>query len=288
MTLTSFEYLRLDELRDSAEQQNATFSAAKPFRHLVFDGLVKPERLATLADEFPDPEWPGWNDVDHAFQRYKRACSDVSVMPQHVRNLVYELNSGPFLNYLSSVTGIPQLLPDPHLNGGGMHMTTEGGTLTPHTDFHTVRGNPLFRRLNLLLYLNPGWTDENNGNLELWDKKTDKIVEEVMPELGTCVIFQTDDVSVHGFSKPVTGRNRSSIAMYYYTAEDAEEFSGDTVTYWRVKNADSGGLAAKMRYAAYTMFSQAARVTSSLTWRLRAQAKRYQPAPHESIGAENH
>ena len=43
--------------------------------------------------------------------------------------------------------------------------------LNIHSDFqsHIINKN-WARRLNLLLYFNKGWTEKNNGNIELWDK----------------------------------------------------------------------------------------------------------------------
>lgn len=267
------DMLDLDALNEKAPEFRKAFETGQPFRHLVFDNLVKPEKLETLANEFPDANWTGWSDVDHEHQRYKRSCGDTAVIPENLRKVIFELNSGSFMKWLSDVTGIAQVLPDPHLIGGGLHMTTPGGTLTPHTDFHVVRDNPLYRRLNLLLYLNPGWQDENHGALELWDKKKDRIEHEVMPELGRCVIFQTDDVSLHGFTKPVAGRPRCSVALYYYTAEDADEFSGDGATYWRAQSVPAKGVSDWMRLRAYRSLLVSAHAASSFAWRTRKLAQ---------------
>jgi len=167
--------LDMNKLSAEAPDLKKSFAAARPFRHLVIDNLIVPEKSEALASEFPAPDWTGWNNVDHEHQRYKHSCSNIAAIPDKLRRMIFELNSGPFMNWLAEVTGISQILPDPHLIGGGLHMTLPGGTLTPHTDFHVVRDNPLFRRLNLLLYLNPGWQEDNFGALELWDKKKDRI-----------------------------------------------------------------------------------------------------------------
>jgi hypothetical protein len=63
----------------------------------------------------------------------------------------------------------------------------------------------------------------------------------VTPEWGTCVIFQTDARSVHGFPKPIVeGQWRRSLALYYYTSEEASSFSGDSYTHWRKSVRVSG------------------------------------------------
>jgi hypothetical protein len=197
----------------------------------------------------------------------------VDEIPIPLRTLIYELCSGPFLDWLSDVTEIPLILPDSHLIGGGLHVSGPGGTLTPHTDFHVVNGVSLYRRLNLLFYLNEGWTAQNGGQLELWNKKNDRVERTVMPSLGTCVIFQTDSNSMHGFMSPVAGRNRRSVALYYYTAADAKKFAGDGTTQWRFASAAQTSQPwLRWRTQAVLMF--ASRAFSSLAWRTAAIADR--------------
>ena len=130
------------------------------------------------------------------------------------------LNSAPFLIRLSGLTGIPNLLPDPYLNGAGPHIITRGGYLDVHVDFNRLFG--LRRRLNLLIYLCPDWKSEWGGNLELytgWGELHD-IIE---PGMNKAVIFETSEKSFHGHPKPLRcpeDQQRISWAMYYYTQDD--------------------------------------------------------------------
>jgi hypothetical protein len=266
-------WINMPSLDARVENQRQSFQEAQPFRHLIFDDLVTQDRLSSLIDAFPDTDWSGWQYVSHEHQYLKQSCSDTSTIPEPLRTLIYELNSAPFLRWLSHVTSIPEILPDPNLFGGGLHVTGPGGTLTPHTDFHVVKGLPLFRRLNLLLYLNPEWSEQNGGMLELWNKDRDLIEKTILPTAGTCVLFQTDDDSMHGFTMPVAGRNRQSVAMYYYTAVDAEKFSGDGATYWRSQSmAKDTNSWLRLQTQHFLLFGS--RVASSISWRLAALADR--------------
>ena len=93
-------------------------------------------------------------------------------------------------------------------------------------------------------------------------------VKAVAPDWGTCVIFETDTHSVHGFSTPVTsgGRWRRSIALYYYTSEDTESFGGDTNTYWRPPRRLTDGR--RLRYALHDALLLVARGISFLAHRV--------------------
>jgi hypothetical protein len=67
--------------------------------------------------------------------------------------------------YHSSLLG---LIPDPWDEGGGVHAIAPGGYLKVHTDFPFHRTMRLWRRVNVLLYLNDEWDDSWGGHLELW------------------------------------------------------------------------------------------------------------------------
>ena len=93
-----------------------------------------------------------------------------------------------------------------------------------HVDFNVLEGEPtLYRRLNLLLYLNPGWNEEWGGQVEFWDREVKTCVQRYVPGLNRCVVFETSDISYHGVA-PLTcpeSEVRRSFAAYYYTLEPA-------------------------------------------------------------------
>ena len=79
--------------------------------------------------------------------------ADESKLPLVIRALIQELNSGYFVRSLEKLKGIPELLADAKLVGGGVHMIERGGKLSVHVDFSHHPINGLNRRLNFLLYL---------------------------------------------------------------------------------------------------------------------------------------
>ncbi|MDB4459017.1 2OG-Fe(II) oxygenase [bacterium] len=270
------KWINLPNLEAAAEDTKEVFQKALPFKHLVLDDLVEAGKVSQLCKAFPEKEWDGWTDVGHEHQFKKSICKQVDLMPDSFSELVSELNSGPFIKWLESITGVKNILPDPNLFGGGLHLTGIGGTLTPHIDFHVVKGFPLFRRINLILYLNEGWEESDGGQLELWDKAKDEISIKVPSVAGRCVVFLTDSVSLHGFTTPVANKSRKSVAMYYYTAEDAEKFGGDEETYWRSDSiSKEGGGGDRRRLIMQRLFLGGARISSGISWRLKALASKY-------------
>ncbi|HRW39427.1 MAG: 2OG-Fe(II) oxygenase [Acidimicrobiales bacterium] len=254
-------HLRLPSADEAASAADG-FRSAAPFPHVVWHDLIDLEPAAVAA-AFPAPDHPCWRHYEDDYQPGKRICSDVEAMPDLLASLVHELNSPRALEALEALTGIGQLIPDPHLEGGGLHASGPGGILTPHTDFHIYARLGLYRRINLILYLSDGWNpDERGGALELYVPGAAEPTSTVAPTFGTCVVFQTDDRSPHGFAVPVpAGHERRSIALYYYTAEEAEGFSGDTNTYWQTHGEARG--TARIRLGAYRALLFGSR---SLSW----------------------
>jgi hypothetical protein len=253
---------------DDAERLRDRYLAAGPFRHLVLDDFLAVDR-EILAADFPTPEWAGWERYRDEYQKGKLICSDVARIPPTTRALVEELSAPAFLHFLETVTGIEKLLPDPYLEGGGLHASGPGATLTPHTDFHVYTRLDLYRQVNVLLYLNPDWRPEDGGALELFEPGTDyaQPVHSIDPVWGRLVIFRTDDRSPHGSTKPVAhNRFRRSIALYYYTAHDTGSFAGDTNTYWKTHGVIDTR-ARRLRMATYKGLLNGSRALSMLAHR---------------------
>lgn len=206
------------------------FASAKPFPYVVLDNFLEPSFAKEVADAYPTFEQI--SQIGFAFnavnERKKVQVTDRSLFAEPVRRLSDAIDSPAFLADLSYITGIPNLLADELHSGGGMHMTGPGGRLDVHIDFNVMKERKLYRRLNLLLYLNPDWDERLGGEVELWDRNVKKCMARYPPALNRCLIFQTSNISFHGVAPlrcPPT-QARRSFAAYYYTKEPPEGFCG--------------------------------------------------------------
>ena len=154
-------------------------------------------------------------------------------LPHNLILLFQELNSPEFIRKLEKLTGIPNIVTgNISLRGAGVHRIDPGGYLSMHTDFNSyMLGDiKLDRRINLLLYLNENWKEENGGNLILapHPNSENKHASIILPNINRCVIFNTTKQSIHGHPQPTT-RRRQSIAVYYYTknTRGLVDFEGD-------------------------------------------------------------
>lgn len=254
------EFLALDTFESQRQALAESYQLAQPFPHLVLRDAVTLDRARVA--EFPDASWPHWQRFTDGYQTGKATCRDLRVIPTPWRELIEELCSAHFLRFLEGVTGIPKLLPDPHLEGGGLHVTDPGGHLRPHTDFHVHEALGLYRRVNALLFLNPEWTDGAGGCLSLHaHEDLDRCIE-IAPEWGTCAIFNTSDTSVHAVTPNASNLPRRSIALYYYTSDATRDYAGDHSTHWRSHSDGSGKRSA--RVWAYRVCMKVSRAFSML------------------------
>jgi hypothetical protein len=211
-------------LLGEVETAAAAYRDAQPFPHIMIDDFLTSEALIEAIAAFPGPDDAAWQVEDFVVAEQKvsvkKACNEELRMPVAIRKILRELNSSLFLRYLSKLTDIPNLLPDPAFIGSGMFRIEVGGFLNVHADFNVHFLNGLDRRLNLLLYLNLGWQDDYGGHLELWQQGVPRPIKSIAPIANRCVIFSTTDKSFHGHPKPLScppGRSRNCLSLYYYT-----------------------------------------------------------------------
>ncbi|MBL8513218.1 MAG: 2OG-Fe(II) oxygenase [Betaproteobacteria bacterium] len=219
-----FDY---DALMQMAAAAKDRYASAAPFPHAHFDDFLPSHMAEAVSAALPHPDDGGKFDFFYAkgFEE-KWAVSDDAALPPPARELVREFNSSHYIRFLEALTGIPHLLPDPHLFGGGAHLVKRGGVLQIHSDFNWAEHLKAHRRVNMFVYLTPDWRAEWGGALELWDRACKEKVCEYAPRFNRLVVFSSSSDTFHGHPHPLEcpeGVLRRSIAMYYYTSERPAE-----------------------------------------------------------------
>ena len=210
----------------SSDASARQFKDAAPFRHAVIDDFFDPAFGQRLLNDFPRFEDRyALNEMGQVGGKAVRMR--VCELSDAYRELDAYLQTAEFLNYVSKVTGIPDLLYDPDYVGGGTHENRHGQSLDPHVDFNYHPRTKAHRRLNLIVYLNHEWDDAWGGALELhsdpWNTGANQ-KRAISPLFNRAVIFETNEISWHGFQEirlPEDKRyaSRKSFAIYLYTTE---------------------------------------------------------------------
>ena len=206
-------------LEQNKENLQKKFKNAEPFPHIIIDNFLNAEIAEEIEKKFTQINRDQWLNFTH-YNEYKFALNDTSQMPDGISAALDLLNCDKFLKLIEEITGIDNLIADPQLEGGGMHLIKKNGFLNIHTDFSTHPVNHNWqRKLNLLLYLNKNWKQEYGGEIEFWNEDITERKAKIPPVFNRCVIFKTDDKSFHGHPEPLNcpeNEYRKSLAVYYY------------------------------------------------------------------------
>jgi len=221
-TATFSKIINLERFGPRLEELSRKYRSAHPYPHIQIDDFLEEEAAQKAMKEFPEVTNAGWIHYVHVNEK-KHGLNKMDRLPAYIRSVIEELNTPEFCAFLSRLTGIPGLLPDEMLEGGGLHQSGRGGFLNIHADF-TVHPHKRHwrRRVNLLVYLNQNWRPEYRGELQLWEKDMSKCAVSILPVFNRAVIFNTDEDSYHGLPDPIQcpeGMTRKSIALYYFTEE---------------------------------------------------------------------
>lgn len=223
--------LALDELVDpqlarqeSARSLHEKLRTAQPFEHLVVDGLFNPLLLELVHEEFD--VGPGrWQSMWGPHEKTRRTKPHPALGPASALYFGV-VNSHWFLDWLSALSGVADLIADPGLSNGGLHETRAGGGFDVHRDFDRHAKHGFTNEMVFITYLNKGWDPAWHGALELWDGQAKSSVIAIPPTFGSSIVMRHGPASFHGHPTPLASpaeRPRRSVATYYYTNRDAAE-----------------------------------------------------------------
>jgi Rps23 Pro-64 3,4-dihydroxylase Tpa1-like proline 4-hydroxylase len=226
-------------IRNAGEIQRA-FQEALPFRHVQIDNFLEPEVCEQLLQDFPSfDKQKAINELGHVGG--KAVIENVKSISPFYSSFYDFINSKSFLNTMSSLTGVLDLIADETLFGGGTHENLDGQYLDAHIDFNIDERRMLHRRLNLLIYLNKEWEEAWGGAIELHlnprNPETDE-VKSFIPLFNRAVIFETNEYSWHGFPvirlpQEKKHLSRKSFSIYLYTKDrPAEEVVAPHTTFY--------------------------------------------------------
>jgi len=206
---------------DCLANQGDGWKSAVPFRHLVIDGFLSDEVLSGVVAEFPAHDAQGWYTYENDIE-VKKATNNWERFGPWTYRLFSFLSSAGFVAHLEGLTGC-RLFADPGLNGGGLHSHRRGGKLNAHLDYSRHPKLGLQRRLNLIVYVTPGWEEAWGGHLQFWAHDPSRnrpgdLVKSIAPQFNRAVLFDTTQNSWHGLPNPIACPPdvcRNSLAIYY-------------------------------------------------------------------------
>ena len=222
------------------------YKDAKPFPSICIDDFLDIKFANSLVKSYP--KYSEARTIGREFsslnENLKTQITDPNDFPDPVKLLSQALSEPGFIDNISTLTGIKELIWDPDFSGGGIHLTNTSGLLDVHVDFNFETKLNLYRRLNILIYLNPTWEKKWGGQVELWDKDVQDCIQSFEPVFNRCILFTTSDYSFHGVNAVNSPENisRNSFAAYYYTKEagdnSGEVYGGHHTTIFKARPSE--------------------------------------------------
>jgi Rps23 Pro-64 3,4-dihydroxylase Tpa1-like proline 4-hydroxylase len=169
---------------------------------------------------------------DYKWYKLCTTGSDFSQFGDSAVKLTDYLVSDQWVNFLRELTDIKDLRPDFDWIGGGINYERRGSHLEPHTDFN--KSSTGWRRVNLLLFLSKNWKKEWGGYNEMGHYENGSYIKDVSysPDFNSTVIFETSDISFHGFDLVKCPENEARIVItcYYYSDKSGPHSKEQTHT----------------------------------------------------------
>jgi Rps23 Pro-64 3,4-dihydroxylase Tpa1-like proline 4-hydroxylase len=218
-------------LRSESDKLRAAFETpvVGRTRAAVLDDLLPEEMAQGIYRAFPPEDEMR---LLSSFRERKYTSKSLERMPRLVHDALFAFQAPEVIAAVAAITGIRDMQGDPRLYAGGISAMTKGQFLDPHIDNSHDADGRLYRVLNLLYYVSPGWNSENGGNLELWDEPVRHRVE--IPSLfNRLVIMETNQSSWHSVNRVRADGKRCCVSNYYFAPRSTNAVDLAHVTFFQ-------------------------------------------------------
>ena len=190
-----------------------------PFSHFVVTDFLDAELVGKIFEDIYALEKTDPTSIFKSNFGEKKEWKIFPTTLNHLTQLLDYLSSQEFIKAIQMKFGISkeiELYADKSYDGGGYVISPPGSYLGYHADFNFSSKAEKYRVLNVLLYMNEDYKNDQGGQLHLLDPESKTVESVINPEANTLLAFFTDDVSFHGVSRNRPGFHRRSFNLYYY------------------------------------------------------------------------
>jgi hypothetical protein len=220
-----------------AKDYHTDYMGGTPMPWIVFDDFLPEDILAGVQDEINTIPQHLWSKFTRNGS-FMEECNNFFYAPKS-RELVLNLNSSEFLNWLENITGLRKLLADPHMIGSGYMRCYPGDSLKLHTDFNWNEQLNLNRALSIILYISRTWEPDWGGGLEFWDFDRKNRLHVIEPKPNRLLIWNYDERLVHGHPTPIScpdGHSRDGLRLFYFQSNGQPYSAPHRSLYWFNEN----------------------------------------------------
>ncbi len=194
-----------------------------PFPHIIIDNFFEAETAKSITRDIS-----ALRDRDYrvSFRSLAQRKLQLGNIPGSAAGIypIYDTLMGPeFTRFIEEVSGYSGLQGDRQFTGAGLHRYRNGGFSEIHLDSNRHPFDvSLHHRVNLLIFLNPGWDSRWGGELVLWSSvngRPDRPAAIIEPTYNRAVIFNVTARAWHSVNRIKCPREaaRNSVAIYFFS-----------------------------------------------------------------------
>lgn len=217
----------LERLDDTVvAEAKAHYDGAQPSAWFLVDQLLPDAMAHVIHRAFPPTSAMRERKT---LREHKFVAAQMDHYEAQAEEALFAFQDERVVRRIGAITGLSDLEADPMLYAGGLSVMGHGNFLNPHLDNSHDNDRRLYRVLNLLYYVSPGWRLENGGNLELWPQGLDHQQVTVPSLFNRLVVMATGPQSWHSVSRVESEADRCCVSNYYF---DEQPIGGEA--YFRV------------------------------------------------------
>ena len=200
--------LQLREMYQSSQEKIGFF---------FIDDLLPYEIAKSIYIQFPNKDDM---ELKRSIREYKYIAAQMNNYNPILEEAIFAFQDEKIVSLIGEICEINSLHPDEHLYAGGISMMGAKQFLNPHLDNSHDKDRRMWRVLNLLYYVTPGWEEEYGGNLELWPNglRNDKQIQ-IHSKFNRLVVMATHNNSWHSVSpiSEIVESVRCCVSNYYFS-----------------------------------------------------------------------
>lgn len=223
--------LILDRLKEVAVSAKSQYEkSADAIGYFFVDDLLPLEIAEEIHKVFPSAD-----EMVHKKSIREDKYVGVQMDAYHplLEEIIYAFQDESVVEEVRKIGHLNHIFPDRNLYAGGISMMGKGQYLNPHLDNSHDKDRELWRVLNLLYYVTPGWEEPFGGNLELWPDGMDKPQQTIFSKFNRLAVMATHGASLHSVSPVVHNGFRCCVSNYYFSDEPIRDSDRFHVTSFR-------------------------------------------------------
>lgn len=198
---------------------NDEFVGTPPYPMIALDDFLPNEIALQMEKECVSIPEHHWTEFTRRGSHMKE-CINLDVAPV-ANEFVNQFHSQAGMKWLTAITGIKDLIPDPYLIGAGYSKISTGSSLKIHTDFNWNDTIKTHRMLSFIIYLNSEWKEEWGGQLQFNSFDNKRVVQRISPVFNRAVFWRHHRKGFHGFPDPLNcpqNITRNAFRLFFYVS----------------------------------------------------------------------